>query len=176
MINHTQNTVQHHFYRFLKDTWILKSSCSLKSPKHASDATVVNFSLKPLYRAADYTYCHLHPSVKQEGNWSTCSISQVITTLSSHIFEVDEGCLARDSSLPMQHSASLGRTSLYDRWDSNQQPSILQLSFEVIKHWCFLKHYWTIYCLFTVICTCVTFKISLWTKSDTESRISALIN
>ena len=32
---HTQNASQRHFYCFLKDIWILKSSCSLKSPTHA---------------------------------------------------------------------------------------------------------------------------------------------
>ena len=41
--NHTQNASQQHFYCFLKDIWILKSDCSLKSPIHPS-AKRMNFS------------------------------------------------------------------------------------------------------------------------------------
>ena len=33
--DHKHNASQHHFYWFLKETWLLKSSCSLTSPTHA---------------------------------------------------------------------------------------------------------------------------------------------
>ena len=68
--NHTQNASQNHFYCFLKDIWILKSSCSLKSPTHAYTSVHLQKAEKCPEKSHPYIYfCSLTEGRKMRWRW-----------------------------------------------------------------------------------------------------------
>ena len=99
---HTQNATQSHFYCFVKNTWILKSGCSLKSPTHVQvtawgsdkDTPVTHIHRWHIHTIDTYTpVIHTHQwDTQSDGSFAMTTVTQPRTTCQNLQLTASCGC------------------------------------------------------------------------------------